>query len=100
MIAAVVTSAGFLISYIAYHATTGSVHFSGHGWIRTAYFSILISHTVLAALVPPLAGTALILALRGKFATHRKIARWAFPIWLYVSATGVLVYLMLYHWNP
>ncbi len=86
-----------MVSYAVYHAKVGSVHFRGHGWIRIVYFSILISHTVLAAAVPPLALTALVLALRKRFSSHKKVARWAFPVWLYVSVTGVVIYWMLYH---
>lgn len=96
MIAAVVTSSFFLAGYLYYHAHVGSVHFPGQGWVRLLYFTILISHTVLAATVPPLVITTLIFALREKFDRHRKIARWTYPIWLYVSVTGVVVYIMLY----
>jgi uncharacterized membrane protein YozB (DUF420 family) len=96
MIAAVVTSTVFLGCYLYYHAHVGSVHFPGQGWVRPVYFSILISHTVLAATVPVLVVLALTFALRRRFDRHRRIARWAYPIWLYVSITGVLVYLMLY----
>jgi len=97
MIAAFSTSVLFLISYLAYHAQVGSVRFQGQGWIRPVYFSVLLSHTVLAAAVPFLAVMALARALRADFARHRHIARWALPIWLYVSVTGVAVYLLLYH---
>ncbi|MGH9566096.1 MAG: DUF420 domain-containing protein, partial [Candidatus Angelobacter sp.] len=79
-----------------YHAHVGSVHFPGHGWARLLYFSILISHTILAAAVPPLVVITLVLALRERFERHRRIARWTYPIWLYVSITGVIVYIMLY----
>jgi uncharacterized membrane protein YozB (DUF420 family) len=96
MIAAVVTSTAFLGCYLYYHAHVGSVHFPGQGWVRPVYFSILISHTALAAAVPVLVVLALVFALRRRFDRHRRIARWAYPIWLYVSITGVLVYLMLY----
>jgi putative membrane protein len=96
MIAAVITSSVFLVSYLYYHAHVRSVHFPGTGWPRLVYFTILISHTLLAAAVPPLALTALILGLRGRFDRHRRIARWAYPVWLYVSVTGVVVYVMLY----
>jgi uncharacterized membrane protein YozB (DUF420 family) len=96
MIAAVITSGLFLTSYLYYHAHVGSVHFPGHGWVRALYFAILISHTILAATVPPLVIITLVLALRERFDRHRKIARWTYPIWLYVSVTGVIVYLMLY----
>jgi uncharacterized membrane protein YozB (DUF420 family) len=96
MISAVITSAIFLACYLYYHAHVRSVHFPGRGWIRPVYFSILISHTILAAAVPPLALITLTLGLRSKFDRHRRIARWTFPIWLYVSVTGVIVYLLLY----
>jgi len=96
MIAAFITSSFFLVGYLYYHAHVGSVHFPGQGWPRTLYFAILISHTVLAATVPPLVITTLVFALRNKFDRHRKIARWTYPIWLYVSVTGVVVYIMLY----
>jgi len=96
MIAAVVTSTLFLASYLYYHAHVGSVRFPWQGWIRPVYFALLISHTVLAAAVVPLVLLALIAGLRGRFERHRRIARWAFPIWLYVSVTGVMVYIILY----
>ena|SRR5436190_11198810 len=97
MLAAVATSSLFLISYLYYHAHVGSVRFKGHGWSRPVYFSILISHTILAAAIVPLVVMTLSRALRGKFDRHRAIARWTYPIWLYVSVTGVVIYLMLYH---
>ena len=87
----------FLISYLIYHYHTGSTRFTGQGAIRFVYFSILLSHTVLAALVPFLAVFTLLHALRERYDKHRRIARWTLPIWLYVSITGVVVYLMLYH---
>ncbi|MEP7354238.1 MAG: DUF420 domain-containing protein [Acidobacteriota bacterium] len=96
MIAAFAVSIVFLICYLVYHWQVGSVPFLKAGWIRTAYFTILITHTVLAASVPFLAVITLRRALKGNFAGHRKLARWTFPIWLYVSVTGVIVYLMLY----
>lgn len=96
MIAALVTSALFLTSYVIYHLQVGSVPFKGTGWIRTVYFAVLIPHVILAAaIVPPV----LITASRGltaKYDKHRRIARWTLPLWLYVSVTGVIVYLMLY----
>lgn len=94
--AAFLTSVVFLFSYLGYHYRVGSVRFTGQGWLRPVYFSILLTHTVLAALVPVLAIITLSRALRGHFERHRKIARWTLPIWLYVSITGVVVYLMLY----
>ena len=96
MITAFVTSCLFLICYLYYHAHVGSVHFRGQGWSRPVYFLILISHTILAAAVVPLVVITLIFGLRSKFETHRRIARWTYPIWMYVSVTGVIVYLMLY----
>lgn len=97
MLAAFVVSTLFLISYLIYHAHMGSVPFQGQGWIRPVYYAILISHVVLAAAIVPLALVTLAQAFRRRFAQHRGIARWTLPIWLYVSVTGVLVYVMLYH---
>ncbi|HET9364801.1 MAG TPA: DUF420 domain-containing protein [Candidatus Angelobacter sp.] len=96
MIAAVVTSSIFLVCYLYYHAHVGSVHFSGQGWAKRVYFTILISHTILAVAVVPLVLLSLNYGLRARFDKHRRIARWAFPVWLYVSITGVIVYIMLY----
>ena len=96
MIAAVTTSSLFLVSYIYYHLHVRSVHFPGQGWVRTLYFAILISHTFLAAAVVPLVMTSLSLGLRERFDRHRRVSRWTFPVWLYVSVTGVVVYVMLY----
>lgn len=98
MITAVVTSTFFLTSYLYYHAHVGSVHFQGTGWSRPVYFTVLISHVILAAAIVPLVIITLTRALRERFDRHRAIARWTFPLWLYVSVTGVLVYFMLYHW--
>jgi uncharacterized membrane protein YozB (DUF420 family) len=97
MLTALFTSSLFLGSYLYYHAHVGTVHFQGRGWSRPVYFSILISHTVLAATVVPLVIITLSRALRQRFDRHKLIARWTYPVWLYVSITGVLVYLMLYH---
>ncbi len=97
MLAAVITSSLFLVSYLYYHAHVGSVHFQGQGWSRPVYFSILISHTTLAAAIVPLVIITLSRALRERFDRHRAIARWTYPIWLYVSVTGVIIYFMLYH---
>jgi uncharacterized membrane protein YozB (DUF420 family) len=97
MLAAVITSSLFLISYVYYHAHVGSVRFRGQGWSRPVYFSILISHIILAAAVVPLVLVTLSRALHERFDRHRAIARWTYPIWLYVSVTGVVVYFMLYH---
>lgn len=96
MLAAVVTSTLFLISYLYYHAHVGSVPFQGSGWSRPVYFSILVSHTMLAAAIVPLVIITLIRALRERFDRHRAIARWTYPLWLYVSVTGVVIYFMLY----
>jgi uncharacterized membrane protein YozB (DUF420 family) len=98
MVTAVVTSSLFLISYLYYHFHVGSVRFQGTGWSRPVYFTILISHIILAAVIVPLVIITLTRALRGRFDRHRAIARWTFPLWLYVSITGVLVYFMLYQW--
>lgn len=96
MISAFVASVLFLISYLIYHAKVGSVPFRGTGPVRTLYLTILLTHTVLAALVPFLAIVTLRRGLRRDDAKHRTIAKWTFPIWLYVNVTGVVVYLMLY----
>ncbi len=90
----------FLISYVVHHYQVGSVAFSGHGWIRPVYFAILLSHIVLAALIVPLALTTLYRALSAQFDRHVTIARWTLPLWLYVSVSGVVVYLMLYQLYP
>jgi uncharacterized membrane protein YozB (DUF420 family) len=97
MLSALVSSALFLISYLVYHAHAGSVRFQGHGSVRVLYFAILLSHILLAAVVLPMALITLRYALKEKFDRHRRIARMTLPVWLYVSVTGVLVYLMLYH---
>jgi uncharacterized membrane protein YozB (DUF420 family) len=96
MLAAFATSAVFLTSYLVYHANVGSVPFEGQGIVRVVYFAILITHIVLAALILPLALITLSRALAQRFDRHRAIARWTLPIWLYVSVTGVVIYLMLY----
>jgi uncharacterized membrane protein YozB (DUF420 family) len=97
MLSALTSSALFLISYLYYHAHVGSVHFRGQGWSRPVYFTILTSHTILAAAIVPLVIITLSRALRERFDRHRAIARWTFPLWLYVSVTGVIIYFMLYH---
>jgi uncharacterized membrane protein YozB (DUF420 family) len=96
MLAALVTSSLFLVSYVIYHANTGSRPFPGTGLIRLVYFAILITHVVLAALILPLALTTTARGLKAQYGRHVKIARWTLPIWLYVSVTGVVIYLMLY----
>jgi uncharacterized membrane protein YozB (DUF420 family) len=97
MIAALASSSIFLVCYLYYHWHVGSVHFQGQGWSRPVYFSILISHTILAAVIVPMIIITLSRALRERFDRHRAIARWTYPLWMYVSVTGVIVYLMLYH---
>ena len=96
MLAAFATSSLFLICYIVYHAQVGSVRFTRQGFVRPLYFTILITHVSLAAAVLPLAIVTLSRALKARFDRHRAIARWTLPIWLYVSVTGVLVYVLLY----
>jgi uncharacterized membrane protein YozB (DUF420 family) len=97
MITALISSSLFLMSYLYYHAHVGSVHFQGQGWSRPVYFTILFTHTVLAAAIVPMVIITLNRALRERFDRHRAIARWTFPLWLYVSVTGVVIYVMLYH---
>jgi uncharacterized membrane protein YozB (DUF420 family) len=96
MLAALATSTLFLVSYVTYHASAGSRPFPGQGVIRPVYFAILISHVVLAAIIVPLALMTARHGLRGQFVRHVRIARWTLPIWLYVSVTGVVIYVMLY----
>lgn len=100
LIAALVTSTLFLASYLTYHYYHGSTRFAGQGLARPIYFAILISHTILAAVIVPFIGVTLYRAARGQFSKHMRIARWTFPMWLYVSVTGVVVYLMLYQIYP
>lgn len=97
MLSAASCSVLFLVSYLTYHYFVGSVKFQGEGWSRPLYFVILISHTILAAVLAPMAIVTLYRGLKGKFDLHKKMAKKTFPIWIYVSVTGVLVYLMLYH---
>jgi uncharacterized membrane protein YozB (DUF420 family) len=96
MLSAFLTSIVFLISYLTLRYFAGFTSFPGRGWIRPVYFTILISHTVLAATVPPLALILLYRAFRAQFSKHRRLARWVLPVWFYDSVTGVVVYLMLY----
>ena len=96
MLSAFSVSALFLASYLVYHYEVGSVRFTGRGPIRVLYFAVLVSHTVLAVVIVPLVLLALARALRGRFAAHRAVARWALPLWLWVSVSGVAVYWMLY----
>ena len=100
MLATAATSALFLVSYLVYHAHVGSVKFTGTGPVRTLYFSILLTHTVLAAVIVPMVLRTLYLGLKRRDETHRRLARWTFPLWLYVSVTGVVIYAMLYHLYP
>jgi putative membrane protein len=97
MLIAFGVSVVFLVCYLTYHYQVGDVRFQGHGPVRPVYFTILISHICLAGLTVPLAVFTLVRALKMRFAAHRRIARWAWPVWMYVSVTGVIVYLMLYH---
>lgn len=96
MIAAFLTSTAFLVSYLAYHYRVGHVAFQGQGWIRPVYFTLLLTHTVLAAVIVPMIIVTLRRAWLERFDKHRLIARWTLPLWLYVSVTGVIVYLMVY----
>ena len=96
MISAFITSSLFLVCYLVYHAQVGSVRFTRQGFVRPLYYTILITHVTLAASVVPLAIITLTRGLKGRFVQHKRIARWTFPIWMYVSVTGVLVYVLLY----
>jgi uncharacterized membrane protein YozB (DUF420 family) len=98
MLGALAASALFLISYVIYHANAGSRPFQGQGPVRIVYFSVLITHVVLAAIILPLALATASRGLRSQFERHVRIARWTLPLWLYVSVTGVVIYLMLYQW--
>src|SRR5947207_672288 len=100
MIAAFSTSILFLICYLIYHFNAGILHFGGQGAIRPIYFTLLTSHTILAAAVPVLATITLVRGLRRRDVKHRKIAKWTYPVWLYVSATGVVIYFILYQIYP
>ena len=100
MLAAFVTSTLFLVSYVTYHIQAGSRSFAGPGWLRPIYLTMLISHIILAVGLLPLVIVTIIRAWRGRIEAHRRLARWTFPIWLYVSITGVLIYTTLYRWWP
>ncbi len=100
MTAALAVSGLFLVSYVVYHYNYGSVKFTGQGAVRLVYFVILVTHVILAAAIVPLVLVTVRRALAGDFARHRRIARWTYPLWLYVSVTGVLVYLLLYQLYP
>jgi putative membrane protein len=97
MIAAFAVSSAFLVSYLFYHARVGHVVFHGQGWIRPVYFALLLSHTVLAAVIVPMIVMTLRRAWLEQFDRHRTIARWTLPLWFYVSVTGVIIYFLLYH---
>lgn len=96
MVAAFAVSTLFLISYLTYHAQVGSKPFPGQGWIRPVYYAVLVTHVTLAAAILPMAMVTIYRAWRGRFEAHRRLARWTLPVWLYVSITGVVIYLMLY----
>jgi len=100
MIAAVVASLLFLGCYLYFHFRVGNIRFLGEGWSRPVYFTILTSHTILAMVIVPLAIITLNRGLRARYDRHRAIARWTWPLWMYVSITGVIVYYMLYQWFP
>jgi putative membrane protein len=96
MITAIVTSALFLTSYLIYHGQVGSVPYPHQGWTRPLYFAILIPHSILAAVMVPFIIAAVVFALRGRFEKHKRLVRWVWPVWIYVSLTGIVVYMMLY----
>ncbi len=100
MIAAFCVSVVFLVSYLFYHYSVGAVFFQGTGIVRPFYFVLLTTHTILAAAVPVIATITLIRGLKGNYQSHRKIAKWTYPIWMYVSVTGVIIYFMLYQMYP
>lgn len=100
MLSALACSILFLAGYLTYHYYHGVTRFPGQGWSRPFYFSMLISHTILAVVIVPMVVITLIRAARRNFLKHKKIARITFPLWMYVSVTGVLIYFMLYHWFP
>ena len=99
MITATVSSSAFLVTYLIYHYFAHSTPFEGQGWIRPVYFFILISHIVLSVLVVPLIGMSLFFATVRKFVSHKKVSKWTYPVWLYVSVTGILVYALLNAYN-
>jgi len=96
MIAGFCVSTAFLVSYLVYHYSVGTVHFTKQGWLRDIYLPLLLTHTIFAAVIAPMVLRTLYLALGNRFGSHVRIARWTFPIWMYVSITGVVVYVMLY----
>ena len=97
MLSALVVSAAFLTTYLIYHAQVGSVPYQHHDWTRPLYFAILIPHIILAGLMVPFIIALVTFALRGNFTRHKRLARWVWPVWMFVSVSGVAVYLMLYH---
>jgi putative membrane protein len=96
-VSALIVSTVFMVFYLYYHAKVGNIPFAGSGAIRPVYFSLLASHVILAAVLFPLALVTAWLALRGRTGRHRRVARWTLPVWLYVSVTGVIIYLMAFH---
>lgn len=100
MVGALATSALFLASYLTYHFYAGRTVFRDPAWFRPAYLAILLTHTILAVVIVPMIFAAVNHAVRGRFEAHRRIARWTWPLWLYVSVTGVLIYFLLYVWFP
>jgi putative membrane protein len=100
MVAALITSTLFLACYLTYHYMVGDTKFIGPDWAKTLYFFILVPHIILAVVMLPFIFMTVFRAFRGQFDRHKKVARWTFPVWLYVSVTGVIVYFMLYHWFP
>lgn len=96
MLAALLVSVAFLVSYVVYHYTAGSVPYPYHDWTRPLYFAILIPHIILAAVMSPFIVVMVIFALRERFDRHKRLARWVWPVWMFVSVTGVTIYLMLY----
>jgi len=100
MTGALLVSGLFLVSYVTYHQKVGYVPFAGQGVVRALFFSILITHIIAAAAIVPLVLTTVAYAVRGQHAKHRRIARWAFPLWVYTSGTGIIVYLFVFHIYP
>lgn len=100
MAAAFITSSLFLVGYLVHKFTVGPTKFTGEGTIRVVYFTILLTHTVLAVINLPMVLRTIYLSVKGRYDEHKRLARWTFPIWMYVSVTGVLVYLFLYQWFP
>ena len=99
MVAAVVVATAFLVSYVIYHISYGATPYAKRDWTRPVYLAILLTHIVLAAVNVPLVIVTVLRAAKGRFDAHKRIARWTFPSWMYVSVTGVVIYLMLYEWG-